>query len=414
MIKIILLLMLSLGVLFAQKLTLSDAIQKALSTHPDVKRFELQVRKSESLVDISRADYLPQVNLNAEYNPTKTYIFPRNGTFNTINNNGYNIGASVHQKVWDFEKTLLSIDAKNEGISIAKLSLKDAKAYLAYKVKIQYELMLVQRLAMDVRKKDLQAKEALYKQAEALVKQGMKTSADATRFLSSFYVAKDNLAISKASFDKARNTLSLYIHEKIPSDVTLDDSMLSFYDLSDGKKIIESSPSLLALKKGVQKSSLEYKSAKSSHYGSVDFVASYNYLSTLNNYDSTLVGITLDLPLYSGGRISALAQQAQIDKQSALAEYDSKRVALEEEIGSLIIDIKRYKKTILAKQAQLDAATSTTNLLEARYKEGLATYIEVLDSFALKLDAQLGLLSARYERSSAIHKLQYLEGKIDE
>ena len=414
MIKIILLLIFSLGVLFAQKLTLSDAIDKALSTHPDIKRFELQVRKNESLVDLSRADYLPQVNLNAEYNPTKTYIFPRNGTFNTINNNGYSFGASVHQKVWDFEKTLLNIDAKNKGISIAKLSLKDAKAYLAYKVKIQYELMLVQRLAMDVRQKDLQAKEALYKQAEALVQQGMKTSADATRFLSSFYIAKDNLAISKAGFDKARNTLSLYIHEKIPSDVVLDDSMLSFYDLSDEKKIIESSPSLLALEKGVQKSSLEYKSVKSSHYGSVDFVASYNYLSTLNDYDSTLVGITLDLPLYSGGRISALAQQAQIDKQSALAEYDSKKLALQEEIESLIIDIKRYKKTILAKQAQLDAATSTTNLLEGRYKEGLATYIEVLDSFALKLDAQLGLLSARYEKSSAIHKLQYLEGKIDE
>ncbi len=414
MIKIMLLLMLFLSVLFAQRLTLSDAIDKALSTHPDVKRFELQVRKSESLVNLSRADYLPQVNLNAEYNPTKTYIFPRNGTFRTINNNGYNIGASVHQKVWDFKKTLLSINAKNEGISIAKLSLKDAKAYLAYKVKIQYELMLVQRLAMEVRQKDLQAKEALYKQAEALVEQGMKTSADATRFLSSFYIAKDNLAISKASFDKARNSLSLYIHEKIPSDVVLDDSMLSSYDLSDDKKIIESSPSLLALKKEVRKSSLEYKSVKSSHYGSVDFVASYNYLSTLNNYHSTLVGITLDLPLYSGGRISALAQQAQLDKQSALAEYDSKKLALQDEIGSLIIDIKRYEKTILAKQAQLDAAASTTNLLEARYKEGLATYIEVLDSFALKLDAQLGLLSARYEKSSAIHKLQYLEGKIDE
>ncbi len=62
--------------------------------------------------------------------------------------------------------------------------------------------------------------------------------------------------------------------------------------------------------------------------------------------------------------------------------------------------------------AQLRAATSTSELLSARYKEGLSTYIEVLDASALKLDAELGLLSAKYEKSSAIHKLEYFEGKI--
>jgi len=400
--------------LLAQKLSLNEAIQKALDTHPDIKKFELQVSKSKSTLDVSRADYLPQVNLNAEYNPTKTYVFPANGSFNTLNNDGYQVGASVHQKIWDFDKTLLNIDAKKENISIAKLSLSDAKAYLAYKVKLQYELILVQRLAMGVRQKDLESKEALYKQAQALVEQGMKTSADASRFLSSFYVAKDNLAISTASFDKARNTLSIYINEEIKKNIELDNTMLNIYSVSDEKKIIEGSPSLQALKKQIQKTSLEYQSVNSSHYGSVDFVASYNYINTLNAYDSSLVGITFDMPLYSGGRISAISQQAQIDSQSSQAEYDSKRLALQDEIQSLLIDLKRYEKTIAAKEAQLRAAQSTSNLLEARYKEGLSTYIEVLDSSALKLDAQLGLLSARYERSSAIHKLEYLEGKIDE
>jgi len=87
-------------------------------------------------------------------------------------------------------------------------------------------------------------------------------------------------------------------------------------------------------------------------------------------------------------------------------------LALREEISSLLIDIKRYEKTISAKNAQLEAASQTTDLLNARYKEGLTTYIEVLDAMALKLDAQLGLLSAEYEKSSAIHRLEYLEGKI--
>ena len=44
--------------------------------------------------------------------------------------------------------------------------------------------------------------------------------------------------------------------------------------------------------------------------------------------------------------------------------------------------------------------------------EKLGYIIEVLDASALKLDAELGLLSAKYERSSALYKLEYLQGKI--
>ena len=398
--------------LFAQKLTLDDAIAKAINTHPDIKKFSLQVKKSQSGVDVAQADYLPQVNLNGEYNPSKTYVLPANGIFNTVDGDGYQFGATLHQKIWDFKKTIFKIDAASENIEISKLSLEDAKAYLAYKVKLQYELIVVQREAMIVREKDLQAKEALYKQALALVKQGMKTSADATRFLSSFYIAKDNLAISTANFDKARNILSIYINENIEKDIVLENTMVSSRTHADTNTILHDSPSLKALEKEMKKSLIEYKSTKSSHYGSLDFVASYNYQDTINQYDSTLLGITLDVPLYSGGRTSALVQQALIDRETSQASYSSKILSLKEEVSSLIIDINRYEKTLAAKRAQLDAATRTSQLLEARYKEGLATYIEVLDASALQLDAKLGLLSAQYEKSSAIHRLEYLQGKI--
>ena len=62
--------------------------------------------------------------------------------------------------------------------------------------------------------------------------------------------------------------------------------------------------------------------------------------------------------------------------------------------------------------AQLEAATSTSNLLEARYKEGLATYIEVLDAISLVLNARLGVLEAYYSKSIAINRIEYLKGNL--
>ncbi len=411
--KMTLFIFMMISVLNAQQLNLDECINKALKTHPDIQRFVLQAESGKIGVDVARADYLPQIQLNAEYDPTKTYALPANGVFKTIDSDGWQVGATLNQKIWDFSKTTSNIKAEQLQEEVSRFTLEDAKALLAYKVKLQYELMVLQKKAIKVREKDLHAKEELHKQAEGLVKLGMKTNADATRFLSSVYIAKDNLAVAQASFAKAKTILSLYINEPIDTDAQLQDTLSeNNWHEENEQSVLQNSHVLNSLKKNMSKSELSYKSVKASHYGSVDAMASYIHQDTLNEYDSTLVGITLNVPLYSGGRTSALVQQAVINKQSAELEYNSKELLLKEEFETLLIDLNRYKQTIQAKKSQLQAANQTKILLDARYKEGLSTYIEVLDATALALDAELGLLQAQYEKSSTIHRLEYLQGKI--
>ena len=393
-------------------LTLDECINKAIATHPDIKNALLGVDASQNGIKIAKADYLPQVNLNAEYDPTRTYVLPVNGTFNTKDSDGWSVSGVVNQKIWDFSKTSSNIEAKRVSKDVANLTLEDAKALLAYRVKLKYELMLVQSEAIKVREKDLQVKEELFKQAQALVRNGMKTKADSTRFLSAVYLAKDNLAIAKADYEKAKVSLSLYIGESIADDVVLENSLehLSFLHV-DEETLLDNSLTLKSLQKGIKQENLNYKVAKASHYGSLDAVASYTHQNTLNEYDSSLVGVTLNIPIYSGGRTSAQVQQSVINKKILKATYDAKKLSIKEEFENLLIDIKRYSKTIEAREAQIEASQQTQYLLQARYKEGISTYIEVLDANAILLDAKLSLLQAIYEKSSAIHRVEYLQGK---
>ena len=400
-------------VLHAQQLRLDECIDKALNTHPDIKRFALQVESSAIGVNTARADYLPQVSFNAEYDPIKTYTLPSNGVFNTKESAAWQAGVAINQKIWDFSKTTSNINAQRVQEDVSALSLQDAKALLAYKVKIEYELAFVQKEAIKVRQKDLNAKEELYKQAKAFVEQGMKTNADATRFLASVYAAKNNLAISQSSLAKAKSILSLYVGKEIDQDAEFQDtlSQANWRD-KDEKSALQSSPALGGLNKNVNKNELSYKAAKASRYGSLDAIASYSRQDNLNEYDSTMVGVTLSVPLYNGGRTSALVEQAIVNKRSAEAEYDSRALLFKEEFRSLLIDLKRYEQTIKTKELELQASEQTQMILDARYKEGLATYIEVLDASALTLNARLELLQTRFERSGAIHRLEYLQGKI--
>jgi outer membrane protein TolC len=396
----------------AQSLSLSTCITKALNAQPDIKKSLLQIQHSKQGINIAKADYRPQVSLSAEYNPTKTYVLPSNGMFNTLEGDGWQAGVTAKRLIWDFDKTSSNIDAKVLQVDIANLSLQDAKALLAYKVKLQYELMVVQREAITVRRKDLETKKELYKQAQALRKQGLKTKADETRFLSSLYIAKDNLALSQSNFEKAKMLLSLYINEPIETNVKLENSILkSTWKGKDLAHVLENSPTLSSLEVSINQKELELKSAKASHYGSVDAVASYTYQSSLNEYESSYIGITFNMPLYTGGRMSALEEQAKINKQNSQFEHDSKSLALEEEVQNLLIDLKYYAQSIKTKEIQLQANEETKEVTESRYKGGLSTYIELLDAIGLTQESELGILEAQYKKSSAIHRLEYLEGK---
>jgi len=401
--------------LFANTLTMQESIDKTLANHPDVKSFALGVQQSKEGYKSAFADYLPQITLQAQYNPVQTFTTVSNGSFDTVDDHSWNMGASLKQKIWDFSKTSSVVAASKMDEDISKLSLQEVKALMAYKVKSLYKTMIVQQKAVEVREKDLEAKVAYYDQAKALVKQGLKTEADASRFLSSVYVAKDDLAIAKSLYEKAKTSLCLYMGEKIEDGVELEYELLEKkynFDEDIKKEVLNNNYQLKIKSQNIDKNKLIYKAAKASHYGSLDAIASYNHFEVLNIYDSKLVGISLSVPLYSGGRVSAQAQKAQIGMQIAKEQKASELLALKDEVNGLVIDIKRYNKTIAAKKAQIVAAQETKNVLQARYKEGLTTYIEVLDAVSVELNAKLGLLQTYYSKSIAIDTLEYLKGKI--
>ncbi len=402
----------------AETLTLHEVINKTLTHHPTLKTLVLQAEQSQHRYRSSRADYLPQLSLQGEYDPLKTYVLPVNGAFHTTEDDGYSIGAILKQKLWDFSKTDSKVKAAKKERLLSELSLEDAKASMRYEVTLLYELMLLQQETIAVRQEDMHTKEVLYTQAKALVAQGLKTEADASRFLSAWYGARDALAIAQSGFDKTRATLSLYMGEPIANDVTLApvftamQEELPAYDALQ-QQMLQENLQLKIAKESVEKNRLLYRSSKASRYGSLDAIASYSYQNTLNSYDATLLGVTLNIPLYTGGRLSAESQQARIGVGIANEQRNVKVLALQNELQSLLIDLKRYTKSIAAKEAQLISARQTQEILQARYREGLSTYIELLDAVATALNAKLGVLEVRNAQHALLHRIDYLIGATE-
>jgi len=397
--------------LHAKVLTLRDCVDKALASHPDVKSYLLRLKRQHEGLEAQKGAWRPQVSAMAEYDPQRTYVLPLNGRFHTLDEDGWSAALTLRQKIYDFGGTDSKIASAALRRDIAELSYEESKALMRYLVRTAYLGVLVQKAALTVKKKDLEAKEALLEQARALVAQGLKTRADESRFLASVKGAEDTLAQARAAYAKAIATLERYILEPVGEETAFEEGILTRApDLSaiSCRDIVQRNLQLKITHKEDEAAKEEFRSAKAQHFGSLDAIAEATHNETLSNYDTLLLGVRYSVPLYSGGRLRAQTQQARISQLEAAAKSESKRLALTEECRSLRADLDESERRIEARMAQTEAARQTRELIVARYKEGLATYMEVLDAEATWLDARLQLLQAYSTRASKLYRLEYL------
>ena len=128
-----------------------------------------------------------------------------------------------------------------------------------------------------------------------------------------------------------------------------------------------------------------------------------------------LLGLQLDIPIYTGNRNTMKVKQSQLDINTAKnnLELTAKQLNLATEIAQ-----KGIKSALVAFQAStksLDAANTYQRLIEKGFNEGVNTYLETLDARNQRMNAQLNyqlnqfkvlIAAAAYEREAALYPLE--------
>lgn len=400
-------------------LTMQTCINKTLATHPDIKQLLFQMEQKDAAITSSKAANLPQIFISAEYEPIKTFVMPQNSRFLTDDHDAMRAGISLTQRIYDFGSSRGRIKSSELSKEIAELSLIDAKRFLIYQVQTLYDTLLLQKEAMKSREEDIKTKEALYLQAQELVKNGMKTRADESSFLASVYSAKDAYAGAQAAFLKARVLMELYIGETIAPDTEYETLLekRSLIELGHDEEIelkadfLGKNSKMQIQRQAIRQSEALLGSVKGEQYGTIDAVASYMRESNYSDYDVSMAGIKAQIPIFTGGYLKAKVAQAKKAVLQAEEAYSSQKLKLLNEFEGALIDLHRADASIDAKKAEMEAAGEARDLMEARYREGLSTYMEVLDATAQYIDAKLGLLQARYNKSNSRYYIDYMTAK---
>lgn len=186
--------------------------------------------------------------------------------------------------------------------------------------------------------------------------------------------------------------------------------------------------SLLSARLGQDLARENIRLAQSGHLPTVNLNAStgvsnsHNHGSALetpansrNSYNGqSSIGLSLSIPLYTGGRTSSQVEQAQYGFSSASEQLESVYRSIVQiarssynNISASISSIKAYQQVVVSAQSSLDAT-------EAGYQVGTRTIVDVLNATTTLYDAKQKLSSARYDYLINQLNIQYARGTLNE
>jgi outer membrane protein len=160
---------------------------------------------------------------------------------------------------------------------------------------------------------------------------------------------------------------------------------------------------LMASRYGLEAARENIKIKASGHLPTVNLVGSYGRDNGLNmgttNRNSAVVGLQLDVPLFSGGRVSSNTRKAEYDFQTASANLDNTYrqvvVATRQKYNDVLADISKIK----AERQAIKSAQLSLDSTQESFKAGTRTIVDVLL-------AQQNLYDAK--RNAANDQMTYL------
>ena len=175
---------------------------------------------------------------------------------------------------------------------------------------------------------------------------------------------------------------------------------------------VQQNPQLQALRYQVTASEHGVTAAKSGHLPTLDLGASYgksdswgqtNAGSLGREGETNSIGVTLTVPIFSGGRTQSLVRQSIAQRDIAADQYEAQRRAIERNTRSAYQNLVAGITEVEARRSALVAANSAYEASQVGLEVGTRTVIDVLIN-------QQNLFSAR--QAYAFAKYNFLQSRL--
>jgi len=411
-------------------LSLESAVELAIQKNTDISIVHHQVKSAEFALKEAKGNFLPKVNLNANYNRNidRRVLFLPNasGIGNTVtqlgSDNDYSSSLNMTLPVFSnynyINKKFSEIQLlfQNESARAVKQAVVNStkKTYFAY---------LIAQEVVKVQKRQLKNAQETLMDIQKRMKQGTLTDYDLTTAKVQVANAKSNLLEAQSNMMPLANNLKLLLGLKSNNALKLTDPITMLEDelnIEQGVNLmLEQNSKLKQLELDIDLNENQVKLAKSAFYPTLDAIGNYNYQTQADDFDvsnynwvnTSLVGLQLQFPIFNGNITKHKVQQANVGKSIAEEQKEFTTRQYRMQFEELLSQLNFSKQKVDVQKENMELTKDALELSKKRYRFGVGTFLEVNNAELSYTQAQLNWLQAISDCKSAYYDYQLLIGK---
>lgn len=317
------------------------------------------------------------------------------------------------------------------GIQSAKTLLqisKNAKTKTDQEVKKAvinaYGNVLLARESIGILQKNLENVQKTFDQTQEIYDNGMAEEEDVEQLEITLLGLQNNLSRSRRMLDISYEMLSFTLGVPVESELTLtddlDDLAMKHFDLSFLEKEIsvEENIDYRIAENNTESAEIYVKLEKAEalptltgyvNYGINGFSEEFTFFSQDQEYfDQSILGISLNIPIFSSGMRGARTQQRKIEHEQALLELEETSNEVKLQINSARNDYEFSLENYAMQGKNLELAERIEMKNQTKFFEGLASSFELNEAQRQLYTAQQDYLQAMLDVINAKVELENL------
>lgn len=388
-----------------ETLTLKEAQEFALAHHPAVQAADLQRHAAEEGIRESRSAFFPQVLAiaSAVAAGDQTRVAASGGLNNPTVFRRESNGLLVSQLITDFGRTSNRTSSSRFQAEASASTAVAVRARILFEVDRAYFGVLGAQALQRVADQTVEARSLVFDRVSALAKAFLKSGLDVSfaevnlREATLLKLrAQDRLETGYAELSTAlglREERAFVLQEealtKVPQDL---DSLI--------RSALTQRPDLLAVR--AQREAAEKRAAaeKAEQYPLLAAIGGVGYSPyrdprLAETYATG--GVNFILPVFTGGRLQARAQEASFQATAAAKASEDEENRIERDVRIAWLGARTAFQAIEVTEALLESASRALELAESRYNLGISSIVELSQAQLQKTEAEIANTTARYD-----------------
>ena len=396
---------------------LKGLIALGLENNKDFESARLAIEKARAQYQITDLNDLPAINGNSGYTRQAQNRTDKNP------NSSYNVNLGLANYELDFWGKIASLKDQALQNFLATTAAKDStQISLISNIAQSYANLSYSLAQLKLAEATVESREKSLFIADKRFEAGIDPKLPSLQASASLENAKLAVLRAQSSILKSRNALQFLVGGPIPTNLIPTPAVSNItsqqiFSAGLPSELLRYRPDVLQAEYNLKAAGANIEVARASYFPSISLASSIGVSSgSLDDlFKSGAVGWSfgpsISVPIFDAGRLDANYDVAKIEREQTLAGYEKSIQTAFREVSDVLATRATLGEQLEAQYRLQDNFEQTFQIADARFKAGIANYLDVLDAQRSLFSTQQGILDLELQKIvSQVELYQVLGG----